>query len=117
MTPEQILAVTSLAAAVFAGYNAYRTSQRAARRDEVQLLREEIYRLSARVQDQENQITVLRTENAMLHDEVNRLRDRNAEHQREIGVLQNERESLKTRVHELERLIGGPIGSVEESKS
>lgn len=115
MTPEWILAVTSLAAALFAGFNAFRMNQRAVRRDEVALLREELNAMSERLRQQGREIAALRAENANLHDEVNRLRDKNADHQREIVRLQSERETLKDRVRELERIVGGPFGSVQEN--
>lgn len=114
LTAEQILAMASLLAAAFAGYNSYRTTQRAVKRDEVEVLRQQLREMDERLRSQDREIATLRAENSNLHNEVNRLRDKNSGYEREIAQLQFERSGLKDRVKELERLVGGPLGSVEE---
>lgn len=77
MSPEVILALSSLITALLAGLGAWRSSKiandaakRAARRDEVALLREEVVRLHTRVENLEEENELLRSENELLRRKV-----------------------------------------------
>lgn len=73
LTPELITAIGSSIVAALSAAAAYRTSQRNARKDEVELLRSEVARLHAKAEEQdkrieeyEREVLFLRRENTWL---------------------------------------------------
>ena len=79
MTPEIILALSALMTAIVTGVISIITSRKSARKDEVQLLREEVARLQKRISDLEKEKEDWQTKYDQLHEEVILLRDENSE--------------------------------------
>lgn len=65
-----LVALASLATAIFVGVAGWRTTSHSARKDEVSLLREEIARLHQQQLDDEKRITQLEHERTMLIDDI-----------------------------------------------